>query len=462
VPGGFSQIGAGTDFSDCHNMFARTVVEGLFGFDPDYPNGIVRMRPAFPSSWPNASIRTPDYTFNYRREGDVENYHLTLARKAAVDFRLPVRAQKVRRVALNGQEVPWEVEAGFGCAWVQLHVPVSSAVELAIETVGRLAPGAPVMMEAQVGDEVLLRAPRGRIIRWRDFQDTFEDAQVEGSTIRGRLARKPGYHLVLAEVKVGELPQQQLFKLHVTDPEGEARRAAKTPRQAPKEASWECLDLRSQSNGDVRTIFKQQYLSPRPKTCSVRLGVDGYSAWTFPYWGDAPPPIDLSNLLNLALEPGRIMTPQNVPFARFADDKNVAFTSLWDNWPRFVTVPVNRAAEEVWLLVCGSTFPMQLRIPNAEVRFRYADGQVEKLELVPPLNFWSLGSWGGLDYSYATDAFCLPKEPPPSVQLGNNCRAMVLSWKLRPGVKLEDLTLETLSQEVVIGLMGVSLANPAR
>jgi len=37
---------------------------------------------------------------------------------------------------------------------------------------------------------------------------------------------------------------------------------------------------------------------------------------------------------------------------------------------------------------------------------------------------------------------------------------MVLSWRLRPGVKLETVTLETLSQDVVIGLMGVSLMNP--
>jgi hypothetical protein len=85
---------------------------------------------------------------------------------------------------------------------------------------------------------------------------------------------------------------------------------------------------------------------------------------------------------------------------------------------------------------------------------------VETLDLVPPLNFWSLCPWGGVDYSYAIDAFCLPKVPPPSVQLGKNCRAMVLSWKLRPGHKLEDLSLETLSQDVVIGLMGVSLMNP--
>ena len=153
------------------------------------------------------------------------------------------------------------------------------------------------------------------------------------------------------------------------------------------------------------------------------------------------------------------MTPQNVPFARFSDKKNIAFTSLWDNWPRSVNVPVNQAAETVWLLVCGSTFPMQTRIANAEVRFRYADGQVEKLALVPPLNFWSLCPWADSDYSYEIDGFCLPKQPPPTVQLGNNCRAMVLSWKLRPGVRLEDITLETLSQDVVIGLMGVSLSG---
>ena len=66
VPGGFSQIGAGTDFADSSHMFARVVVEGLFGYAPDYPNGLVRMRPAFPSAWPKASIQTPDYTFDYR------------------------------------------------------------------------------------------------------------------------------------------------------------------------------------------------------------------------------------------------------------------------------------------------------------------------------------------------------------------------------------------------------------
>ena len=166
------------------------------------------------------------------------------------------------------------------------------------------------------------------------------------------------------------------------------------------------------------------------------MGVDGYSAWTFPYWGLNPPEIDLANLPKLAApalsqgdspifaaqksgqSPGHIKTPQNVPFRQLAENKNIGFTSLWDNWPRSVSVPVGKQAEAVWLLVCGSTNPMQTHIANAEVRFQYADGQTEKLELVPPLNFWSLCPFGGSDYDYQTDAFCLPPQSPPKCPVG--------------------------------------------
>ena len=75
-------------------------------------------------------------------------------------------------------------------------------------------------------------------------------------------------------------------------------------------------------------------------------------------------------------------------------------------------------------------------------------------------NFWSLARFGRVDYEYKRDGFALPKEPPPQVMLGDNCRAIVAGWKLRPGVKLESVTLETLSQDVTIGLMGVSVMNP--
>lgn len=192
----------------------------------------------------------------------------------------------------------------------------------------------------------------------------------------------------------------------------------------------------------------------------MRIGYDGWSAWTFKYWGITVPEIKLDAVARLKDVDGLLYTDAKVPFLPPRDGTNIAFTSLWDNWPRSVTVPVNASGDAIWLLLCGSSNPMQLKIANAVLRFKYADGKEETLDLVPPDNFWSLCRFGRLDYDYKRDGFALPKVPPLQVQLGENCRAILCGWKLRPGVKLASVTLETLSQEVVVGLMGASVMNP--
>ena len=60
VPGDLGHPAGATDFNDCASMFCRTVVEGLFGYAPDYPDGVVKIAPQFPSEWDHASIQTPD------------------------------------------------------------------------------------------------------------------------------------------------------------------------------------------------------------------------------------------------------------------------------------------------------------------------------------------------------------------------------------------------------------------
>ena len=49
-------------------------------------------------------------------------------------------------------------------------------------------------------------------------------------------------------------------------------------------------------NGDIRTIYQQKYLSPRPNTCSLRLATDGYSSWQMRRGPAAAPEIDLDNV----------------------------------------------------------------------------------------------------------------------------------------------------------------------
>lgn len=481
VPGDQGQPEVSTDYNELVSMFGRVVVEGLFGFSPDYPNGVVHVRPGFPASWPNASIRTPDFSLTFQQEGDNDRYDLRLERAAELDFLLPVRAAAVRRITIDGKEVPWETSPGFYSPFVRVKVPRTQHALLVIELSQRLRPAEPVAIAGNLGDPVRLEIQRGAIEEMNDFHGVLLAPQRVSQTIQGRLA-KPGHHLVLAKVRDGGVGYWQVFKLDVADPEGEAQGLAHILRAPKANAKWKCLDLSSHYNGDIRAIYKQKYLSPRPNTVSVRIGVDGYSPWTFPTWtaalpsivigGDSrhnpfpirklePPEIDLGNVSNLLDAEGRILTPQQVPFARFAMERNVAFTSLWDNWPRSITIPVNQTSEAAWLLLAGTTNPMQTGIANAELRFHYADGMVERMSLVPPDNFWTLCPLGVRDYDYERDAFALPKIPPLTVQLGENCRAVLLSQKLRPQAELAEVTLETLSQEVVIGLMGISLMEPA-
>jgi len=411
----------------------------LFGYRPDYPNGVVTLAPQLPSDWDHASIKTPD--FSLAAKGS--QYRIELTRPAALELRLPVRAKRVAAVTVNGQPVEWDLLPAYGRSEIRVRVPATKAATVEIACVDPLPQFGAVPLEVGAGGNP--RPPVG-------------DARLlEYDTIPANA----GYHLIDALVQVGEALQWRLFKVKVNDPRADAARAARVFEKVPADARWECLDLSRQFNGDIRTIFQQQYLSPRPETCSLRLATDGYSTWQMML--DAkhrPPTVDLAGAAALLDPSRRLRTPQGVPFA-WADGKtNIAFTSMWDNWPRQVTVPVNRKAEGLWLLVCGFTNPMQGRIANAELRLKYADGGVEKLELVPPFNFWSLCPFGRVDYDYQRDAFALPKVPPPTVQLGNNCRAILINQRLRPDVALESVTLETLSQEVIIGLMGASLMNP--
>jgi hypothetical protein len=257
-------------------------------------------------------------------------------------------------------------------------------------------------------------------------------------------------------VPTGGLPRWQVLRIRIDGPEADRTYAKPTPRQPAHMSSWECIDLAATYNDDIRTIFQQKCLSSRPETCLFRIGTDSYSAWTFPYWGLTPPAIGLDAVTGMKDSDGRIVTPQDVPFAPWSKSRNVAFLALGQLANHCHGAGGIKVAT-VWLLVAESTFPMQTGIANAVVRFAYADGTID---LIPPANFWILSTWGGVDYDVVNDAHALPSGLPTQVQL--RCRLprdAALVDPLHPGVILENVTLETLSEEVVIRLMGLSIEH---
>lgn len=461
VPGDTGHPAGGTDFNDISSMFCRTVVEGLFGFAPDRPSGLVRVSPRFPANWPHASIRTPDFTLRFEGSEGRARYELALTDPAPAELVVPVSASTVSQVTINGTPASFTIRPGFGRSEVVVAIP--SGTSAGVEVVYRPAPiDEPVNVSVNTGDSVVLTTEDAVVLDWRDPQGALTTPQRDGPHLLGTVAAPEGHRLVQALVQRGELTRWRLFKLAISDPAAVAARARLSFASAPPDARWHTIDLSPVFNGDVRTIYQQEYLSPRPNTVSLRIATDGYSHWQAALDPKArPPTIDLAGVAALTGTDNLLRTSHNAAFSPPAADRNIAFASLWDNWPDTVTVPVNQSGEAVWFLVAGSTNPMQVRIANAELVLRYADGYQQSLELVPPFNYWSLTPQKRVDYNYQRDRFSLPPNPPPQVQLGANCRAMVLNLKLRPGTVLKDVTLRALSEEIIVGLMGVSVQNPS-
>ncbi len=157
-----------------------------------------------------------------------------------------------------------------------------------------------------------------------------------------------------------------------------------------------------------------------------------------------------------------------------ADAKNILFTSQWDNYPNEASVALTGKSSHAYLLMAGSSNPMQCRFDNGEVIVTYTDGTSARLALHSPVNWWLI------DQDFFLDDFAFRRDEPlpPRVDLrtgkvrlldmatfkGKGGKipggaATVLDLPLDATKELKSLTVRALANEVVIGLMSVTLVR---
>jgi hypothetical protein len=237
---------------------------------------------------------------------------------------------------------------------------------------------------------------------------------------------------------------------------------------------WEMIDLTGMFNDRVTQIFKNRYLSPRSPYASLSIPADGIGGWaTFSRTAQ----IDDSGLRRAAsANDGELILPNGIPIRTpgTGDAKNIAFTSQWDNYPHEITVPLSGAASHAYFLMAGSTNPMQSRFENGQVIVTYTDGSARTLSLVNPTNWWPIER----DYFVDDYSFARPEPLPPRIDLRTGRvritdpiaikgepemipggAATLLDLPLDRNKTLKSLTVRTVANEVVIGLMGVTLAR---
>ena len=259
---------------------------------------------------------------------------------------------------------------------------------------------------------------------------------------------------------------------------GEGRSASGTVTnwklRAPAGARFDPIEMAAAGNDSVTRIFKNDYASPRSPYCSLALpqqGIGGWCAWNEQFVVDDTGLRTAAGRLG-----GHLMLPQGIPLHTPAEAsaKNIAFVSQWDNYPRQITLPLQGKAQHAYFLMAGSSNPMQSRFDNGEVVVGYADGSIERLALHNPTTWWPIEQ----DYYIDDFGFARPEPIPPRVDLRTGTvrvldtaafkgkggmvpggAATVLDLPLDPSKELKSLTLRALANEVVIGLMSVTLAR---
>lgn len=466
VPGNLGADQGGIDFGDCVHTFARSLVSGLFGYNPDYPRNTVVISPSFPEDWTHASIELPDFKLGFKEQSETLSYNVYLAKAAKMQLLLPIRCKKIRSVKVDNRNVDFQIIPRPGMSCVSITLNSRNDAKIVIEYEDKL----PYVYPKNVSGEILssgkLEIEQGKVLSVFDPQGTFENFSVDGNKIMYRLGKKVGFHTVVANVSIGDCVQWHVFRVQITDKCSQNSELYLNMENESLVGEWNTFDISSQFNSDIRQIYKQKYLSPRPNTVSVRIGTDGFSPWTFPYWGTKAPEIKLDKVASM-LNNNIISTPHGVDFYWNNYDKNVSFVSLWDNFPGTMTFDINKEGEAIAFLVCGSTNMMQCNIENALITIFYENGETDKLALIPPVNYWNLcpidshatapGQFSRSYYTSEIDRFCLPSVFPKTVELGQNCTAMLLVRRLKPNIKVKNVMLECLSQEVVVGLMGISI-----
>ncbi len=228
------------------------------------------------------------------------------------------------------------------------------------------------------------------------------------------------------------------------------------------------IDLSTAYNANVADIFHNEYLSPRSPYTTLQLPVQGIGEWCHP--------ADTAYINDRYLRSaGSVTLPDGTVFSTASDGNNIAYVSLFDNYPDSVRIPLSGSGKALGLLMAGSTNHMQVYNENASVTVKYADGSTQRLSLVPPYN------WAPIEQDYFTDgkAFSIPTPRQTrmammtgeiSTDLGDKLDikdvygrqipgggANVIWIPLDPEKSLSSMTLQAHANDVVIGIIGASL-----
>ncbi len=389
------------DFGDNIGISARAIIQGLFGIVPQALDGKCIIRPGFPLEWDSVEVRTPYITYRYERNG----------RKGTLKIQQNFIRPLQLIVRVNGTNGSYKDYAG--------NADEEQVITFDVPTVSEL-PTTATVAQQECASENTSAACCGQL---KPFSKIINSNSI---------AKPAGKQYIVDMKKAG------VFNANVTD------------------------------------IFNNEYLSPRPQSTSLEIPVQGIGEWCHPKFTVE---INDSVFRSLAVKDRFIV--EGIGFATPQQGTNIVFASLWDNYPDSVTIQVKKApkSSSAAILLAGSTNHMQVHINNALIIAEYTDGSTDTLALRPPFNYCPIEQ----DYYIDGKAFAAPSLKPLRISLSTGIvsrnlgeamgvpatevygrelkggAAQVVCMPLNAGKRVRQFKLRCLSNDIVVGIMGITL-----
>ena len=193
------------EFADSISMWGRAVVEGMYGIRPKRPHGVVELSPQFPFAWSEASIKTPQFSYKWKRDDHqiVVQWESPIA--TAVELRLPLRAKQVDHVTVDGTAIAYRLDPGEGLTWLSLKSPAGVHGTICVSYVAaEMAPSRPITWKE--GEHVALKLADHFASGFLDPQGVLCETQMEGGVLRGTVAGEPGVRMLFLKAGTESCP----------------------------------------------------------------------------------------------------------------------------------------------------------------------------------------------------------------------------------------------------------------
>jgi hypothetical protein len=427
------------DFSDVSSMYLRLIVEGIYGIKFHLLDNLIEIAPNFPADWTHAVLKLRDISLAYCRVGSKETFSVDCQMQARKRIKVPLRSATLEAVRLNDAPVNYQIEAGVNACFLVVETILTGSIHLQIKHGSGPVPAIRHLASVINGNALVIDVTSGIMTECLDPSGSLNQIAIRDNKLQAVVTAQSAHPTVFIRVHDGLYDAWLAADFAVDKITIFVRPMSILDNNTALQ--FEPLDISRHFNLSLNEIHNQQYLSPRPKGYSIGVCINGRHAWDWNQGGHNAVQVDDTALRQAR---GLFRSPSGIGFRTPETGANAACVSVWDNFPTVAEIPLRGKAVELALFFIGVTNPMQSRVENARLTVNYADRSKQIVSLIHPENF---DDW--------LNAALQPENE--TVYFSDYNHGIVQRIALAPAKELASLTIEAIANEVIVGLLGISI-----